>query len=301
MVYGIGNAVIRSLDEQLLRRLQPRLRRQWLYLRAHRRWPDLTNPSTFSEKVNWRIVHDRRPLLEWTCDKLQMKERAAATCPDLVVPRTLWTGVDVAELADVDLPEGWVLKPAHRSGLVRFGDGRIDLRELAAATSGWLDGVEDDVLGEWAYGRARRRLLVEELIGPPGSPPPDYKFFVFDGEVHLVQVDLARFTRHTRSLFTPEWEKLDLTLAYPDGGAVPRPALLERMLHVARRLGAGFDFVRVDLYTDGDQVVFGEFTPYPGSGLEPFTPRSSDGWLGARWRLPSLAQVTPPGSPVPRR
>src|SRR4051812_1976005 len=81
------------------------VRRALRFRQSHGRLPPLRGPRTFNEKVNWRIVHDRRPILAWTCDKLAMKEHARRIAPGLVcIPETLWFGSDIAELADVDLP-----------------------------------------------------------------------------------------------------------------------------------------------------------------------------------------------------
>lgn len=277
----------RELERRLLAALPPIQQRRWLYLRGQRRLPDLRSPTTFNEKVNWRILHDRRPLLAWTCDKLAMKSHAESAGAPMTIPRTLWTGTDAAELADVDLPTHWVLKPSHRSGLVYFGDARTDIHQLRVNTQHWLTDVQHRLLGEWAYSQAEPCLFVEELVGQLGSPPPDYKFFVFDGNPLLIQVDLDRFSGHRRSLYDSEWHKLDVRLAKADGGPVERPPLLPQMLNAAKILGADFDFIRIDLYAAGDAgVVFGEYTPYPGSGLERFEPRAFDSWLGTRWRLP---------------
>jgi hypothetical protein len=290
--------LLRAADAQLVEVLPPRRRREWLYARVHRRIPHFSSPRTFNEKVNWRILNDRRPELAWTCDKLAMKQHAVDSGAHVRVPRTIWSGTDVRELKDVHLPARWVLKPTHRSGLVEFGDTETSLARLAEVTATWLMDHQHGVLAEWAYGQARKQLFVEEHIGRPASPPPDYKFFVFDGEPRLVQVDLDRFSGHRRSLYAPDWTKLDVTLNYPDGGDVAPPPSLARMLDVAGQLARGFDFMRVDLYDDEGDVVFGEYTPYPGSGLERFTPRAFDGELGSWWCLPTSAHATrvPQGS-----
>ena len=61
------------------------------------------------------------------------------------------------------------------------------------------------------------------------------------------------------------------------------------MLAAAARLGAPFDFVRIDLYAVGGAVWFGETTPYPGAGLEAFEPADVDRQLGDWGRLPDIA------------
>lgn len=60
------------------------------------------------------------------------------------------------------------------------------------------------------------------------------------------------------------------------------------MIAAAAELGRDFDFMRIDLYDAGGEPWFGEFTPYPGSGLMPILPVSYDRELGALWRLPDL-------------
>lgn len=262
------------------------VRRQILFAWSNQRFPHFRNPATFNDKVNWRILNDRRPVLEWTCDKLAMKEHARRV-PGVHLAATLWTGTDLRELAAASLPEHWILKPNHRSGLVHFGNGQPDIEQLSAATASWLRPVQAEDLGEWAYSRARPLLLAEEIIGTPGAPPPDYKFFVFDGAVAAVQVDVGRYAAHQRRLYRPDWSPLEVRYGgLPIAPVQPPPAGLDRMLTAAEQLSAGFEFVRIDLYDIGGEVYFGEFTPYPCGGLARFVPAAFDTELGARWTLP---------------
>lgn len=279
---------VKALEHTVSAALPLAYRRRWFYLKAQRRLPSFRHPRTFSEKINWRMLHDRRELLAWTCDKLQMKEHALASGAPVVVPETLWSGVNVTELARVELPEQWVLKPTHRYGLVYFGDPDTDFQALSEETAHWLGDPQSEYLGEWAYSQAQHRFLVERLIGQPGVPPADYKVMVFDGEPHLVQVDLDRFGGHRRSLFTPDWQKIDVEYRVPDAGWLPRPPQLPRLIEAARVLGREFDFIRMDFYIEGDDIVFGEYTPYPAGGLGRFRPHSYDLELGGLWRLPRL-------------
>ena len=140
--------------------------------------------------MNWRILNDRRPLLEGTCDKLAMKDFARERSDGLAlrVPVTYWSGTDVGELASLELPEEWVLKPNHRSGLVILGSGAPDVAALRHETRSWLDERQWTMLGEWAYSLARRVILAEERIGGGAVPPATYKVFVFDGVPRLIQV-----------------------------------------------------------------------------------------------------------------
>ncbi len=267
-----------------------RQKRQLLFLRNHRRWGNFNNPRTFSEKVNWRILNDRRPELAWTGDKLDMKERAAAA--GVRSPETYWQGEDVSTLAGVTLPDHWVLKPNHRSSLVHFGGGRPDIDHLQSLTVGWMDETQSKVLGEWAYSQARPLLLVEEQL-EPGGTLYEYKFFVMNGTAVIVQVDVDRFGDHRRNVYTPEWEPFDTRFQWPMGDDVPPPPKLAEMVSAAEHIAGDLDFLRVDLYYIGAVIYFGEVAAYPGSGLVRHHPYSSNVRLGDLWDLPVLSPQDP--------
>jgi hypothetical protein len=273
-----------QVPRPLLVRLPLPLKRALLYREAHGRWPRRP-PRTFTEKVNWRVVHDRRALIGRLGDKLAMREYVASVCPSLPVPAVLWCGTDVARLANVELPARWVLKPNHGTMRVHLGSGRPDVDRLRRITTGWLDEPLFRDRGEWVYSQARRLLLAEEFLGS-GGPPADHKFLVFGGRVELVQVETGRFDDHRRRLYTRDWAPVDVVEDVPPGPVTAPPASLPRMLQLAEALGAAFDFVRVDLYDVDGEVWFSELTPYPGGGLDRFDP-GLDVRLGECWQLPT--------------
>jgi hypothetical protein len=247
-------------------------------------------PRTFNEKVHWRLRHDRRPLLAATCDKLAMKEHARRLPPGLVrIPETLWYGTDLAELAEVDLPPHWVLKPNDASGLVLFGQGQARPEELARRTKGWEQRKRRRQYEEWAYTRARHLLLVEEFIGA-GESPADLKVLVFDGVPRIIAVHTDRTGVHRNRLYTPDWEPLPWTDGYARGPDAPRPERLEDMLKAASAMAAGFDMLRVDFYEHKGVLWFGELTPYPGAGTNHRMEPELDLLQGSWWNLPRIPQ-----------
>jgi hypothetical protein len=279
------------LPRAVVHRLPLRLKRAVLFREAHGRGPSVRSPRTFTEKVNWRVVHDRRPLIGRLGDKLAMKSYAARVCPAVRVPQVLWSGTDVAELPGAGLPARWVLKPNHGSGRVHVGTGAPDVAQLHRITAGWLDEPLYRERGEWVYRQARRLLLVEEFLGRSGEVPVDHKFLVFGGRVRLVQVDTGRLDgTHRRRLYTPDWTPLTVREQVRSGPVTPPPAALPAMTEVAEALGREFDFVRVDLYDVDGEVWFSELTPYPGGGLDPFDPEL-DRLLGSWWELPPRRAV----------
>jgi hypothetical protein len=266
-----------------MERLPLRLRRHVLFGVYQHRWGNFSAPRTFSEKVNWRMLYDRRPELAWTCDKLAMKERAAAC--GVRTSATWWSGTDIADLAGVDFRGEWVLKPNHRSGVVLFGVGAADVDSLRRQTAGWLDNFQWEAKGEWAYSVARPLLLLEERL-PLDVAAEDFKVWTFGGEPHIIQVDTDRFGDHTRRFYAPDWVPLECEQAYPMAAPMPRPDGLAELLDAARAMSAGLDFLRVDLYLVDGRVYLGEVTPYPGGGLDPIRPHSFEVGWGGLWRLP---------------
>ena len=285
---------LRPLHRRIAGRLPLYWRRQYLFTAAMGRPGNFTHPKTFSEKVNWRIINDRRPDLVATCDKLAMKEVARAKVSDaarLRIPETWWVGTDVEQIPDELLAREAILKPNDGSGDVVFlPASREELREK---TVGWLTGEQHERLGEWGYSAAQHVMLLEEKI-PFDADLPDYKFCVFDGRVKLLEIHTDRFTDHRCTYFDERFTRLDVASTYlPSKPQIERPELLDEMYALAAELGAGWDFVRVDFYVADGQVWFGEFSPYPGGGVSRFVPGSFDRWLGDQWRLPSPPGVQP--------
>jgi hypothetical protein len=126
--------------------------------------------------------------------------------------------------------------------------------------------------------------LIEPLLkGPDGKLPLDYKFFCFHGKVEFIQVDVDRFTKHTRNMFDRDFNRLPVALKFPPyPGEVSKPTCLEDMIQIAEILSNREPFIRVDLY-ECDRPIFGELTIHPGAGLEHFTPPEWDLRFGARW------------------
>ena len=83
--------------------------------------------------------------------------------------------------------------------------------------------------------------------------------------------------------YDTSWNKLDLTYLNRRPFDISKPENLTELLHVAERLSAEFDFVRVDLFNIRGRVYFGELTFTPLAGHLHLTPESWDLRLGLKW------------------
>ncbi len=252
--------------------------------------PNLRQPRTFNEKLGWRILHDRNPLLALTTDKINVRRYVADRVgDDVLVPLLgIWSRAEDVEWEK--LPNRFVLKGSHGWNMNLLVHDRMTLDTSAAASQadGWLRRNHYQAAGEWAYRDLVPRLLAEEmLLDADGGIPADLKFYVFRGRAKLLRVHTGRHGDHRANSYDEQLRPLPLMqLAKPDPHYVLPPEAHDA-LRLAERIGAEFDFARVDLYCVGGQVRFGEITHYDGNACAPFRPASFDRMMGDYWTLPA--------------
>lgn len=273
-----------------------------VYLRlAHRlfygRWPDYAHPRTLQEHIQAYVLHTRDPALVMLADKIAVRdyiERAVG--PGHTVPMLgHWTDAHAVPLAT--LPYPLVLKPSHLSGRTLFLDAHRPEHEdaLRAQLADWLARDHSRINREWFYREVPPGLIAEpRLHGPDGDLPPDVKAYVVGGRVRYFQVDRGRLCRHTRMLYAPDWSPLAARTSLPRHAPDAAPPDLPRLVAMAERLAEPFEFLRVDFYVIGEQVLVGELTSSPGAGFGRFFPASFSEGLAAQWVRKPLPQTDAP-------
>ncbi len=178
-----------------------------------------------------------------------------------------------------------VIKPTHSSGQAAICMDPSDFPDRGELRQ-WFGIRYYRLSQEHNYRHLVPKIIVEAFFSEDGrTVPDDYKIFCVRGVPKLIQVDSDRFAGHTRNLYDISWARIPATLLYPGRDADdPRPALLDDMLRVARRLSAPFPFVRVDLYATEREIRVGELTFVPGSAGEPLNPPEAEFALGGFFR-----------------
>lgn len=250
-------------------------------------WPKIKAPRSFNEKVMHRKLLTDEDLYSTVADKYSVREYVRERVGSEVLTEVYTITDDPETIQFEKLPEEFVIKPNHASGLVYFVDDKEneDFESIKSLCDEWLSTSFGDVNGEYWYTEIDPKIMIEErLRDENGGTPPDFKFFVFHGQVECIQVDHDRFTGHTRRLYEPDWTPMDVSYEYPIGPEIEEPTQLDRMITVAETLGEGFEFVRVDLYhPEGDSIIFGEMTLAPETGGGRFCPKEYDFELGSYW------------------
>lgn len=238
---------------------------------------NLSNPKTFSEKLQWLKLYNRRPEYTVMVDKIGVKEYISEKIgTDFIIP-TIGIYNSVDEIPFDELPEKFVIKCTHDSGSVFICDKKKGLN---------IDYVKKEITlrlnrnffwygREWVYKDIAPKIIVEKFISDEnGNCPVDYKFFCFNGKMEIFKIDYNRFSKHSANYYDKECRLLEFgeVNCMPDHSIkLELPENFNEMIHIAETLSQNIPFLRVDLYSINKHIFFGEMTFYPASGIVPFS------------------------------
>lgn len=257
-------------------------------------WPDFKHPKTFNEKLQWLKLYDRRPEYTTMVDKYAVKKYVAAKIGEQYIIPTLGVWDNPEDIEWDKLPNQFVLKCTHDSGGLVICRNKLKLDKEAAKEKLRKSLLTDYYLNgrEWPYKNVPRRIIAEKYIesAPNTNDLPDYKFFCFNGEPRIIQLDFDRFKDHKKNLYSTDWKLLPFSFNYPSHPecVFERPQCLDEMLLNAKKLSKGMPYCRVDMYCVNKQSYFGELTLFPASGFGKFDPFEYDKKLGDLISLPAV-------------
>ena len=284
--------------ERLLRLIPDNLYIRLLYKKNVGHWPNLGDPKTFTEKIQWLKLHNRKPEFSIMVDKLLVKEYVAKRIGGQYIIPTLATWNRVEDIDVSKLPNQFVLKWNHDSGSIVICKDKTKFnidearRKLAPGQrrNGFWYGRE------WPYKNVKPVIIaekyMEESTKPDVSDLIDFKFYCFDGEPRYCQVIRDRRTNETIDFYDMDWNHMPFVGLTPHSRngltphsrngltPVPKPQNLDVMRRICSKLAKGMPFIRIDLYEINGCEYFGEITFYPASGFGVFTPTEWDKHLG---------------------
>lgn len=258
---------------------------------------NLTNPQTFSEKMQWLKLYDHNPEYTKMVDKYAAKEYVAERIGEEYIIPTIGVWDKTEDIDWNSLPKQFVLKCTHDSGGLVICRDKDTLNRKAAEKklNKCLKRDYYKIWREWPYKNVPHRIIAENYIEPDPeiNDLPDYKFFCFNGEPKYCQVITGRNETMSIDFFDSEWnhQPFHEPHNYPFAKQMPvKPAHFDLMINLARRLAENKSFSRIDFYQVRDQVLFGEITFYPTTGMGGFDPEEYDMAFGKMIQLPSQNQ-----------
>ncbi|EWH11185.1 glycosyltransferase [Catenovulum agarivorans DS-2] len=261
------------------------------FYKKHHYWPNIRQPKTFSEKIQYRKFFQRHPLFEQCADKLAVREYVATMVGETFLVPLLDVVDQVEQLSFADYGDNFVVKANHDSGSVFLcQQGQYDAHKIAKKLAKKLAINSGRKRNEPWYSNIQPKILVEQLLLSSAQQlPEDYKFHVFNrpsGQTFFLQVDFDRHTQHGRCIYDENGQVTDISLHKPSNNKpLPKIENFSEMVEIALKLAKPFDYVRVDLYNLDGQIYFGELTFAHGSGFRKFTPQKYDKLWGNLWQL----------------
>ncbi len=258
---------------------------------------NLNNPQTLNEKMMYlklRVYWDKKFVAD-SADKYKVHQVVKKKgCPEIL--NELYGVWERVEDIDWDmLPQKFVIKCNHGSGynIICEDKSTFSILEAMEKLRGWLKetyGVERAEQG--IYSKIKPRIIAEKFIETTDNKPPkDYKFFCSYGEVKFLFVASDRIGGQTKfDYYWPDWTWIPVKNQHPNVGPVEKPAMLDKMMEYAKKLSKDLPLIRVDLYNEGEQIIFGELTFTHFGCLNSFDPDEYDLVFGQCF--PDVSQIT---------
>ena len=251
------------------------LRHLFRFLEVHKRLP--IKPNTLFNDFLFRLKAGSElgsPLRTFITDKefgklyVEKKLGVGTTPATLCVLRT-------PEKVETYLPATYpvVIKPTHSSGRIVVVFSESDYHKAKTQIKDWLneDYFLDDL--EKNYAKLEKKIIVEQYIDDT---------FAIEGSVHCLSGEpkiISLIDRKTkeRQSFDTNKSPLGVSLHYPLKEFEPKVwGFLDSLLRSSRILSGEFSYIRVDFYTDGERVLFGELTNLPAGANGKFFPAGGE-------------------------
>lgn len=238
---------------------------------------NINNPKTLYDKIAYLMFRTDTSAWSVLADKVKVRETITQWGFGDFLPLLLGTWDDAEAIDFESLPNSFVLKTnnASATNILVKDKNKLDFNSVKIKLSKWLRTDYGRLTGQPHYSKIKPQILAEEFLiddktTKVGKLLVDYKFYCINGEPKYVQVmcDRQENTHEMKlQVFDMDWH------AHPEfissyHKLAPEdlecPESFNKMISFAKKLSAGFDFVRVDLYDINNKPVFGELSFTPG-------------------------------------
>ena len=254
-------------------------------------WPNIENPRTYNEKLQWLKLHDKRQEYTKMVDKIEAKQYVSSKIGEKYIIPTIGIWETLDEIDWNQLPDRFVIKATHDSGgvVVCKDKSKLDIDKAKKVLAGAGKKDFTKFTKEYPYKNVKHRYIAEEYMeDESGFELKDYKIFCFDGKPGFLFVATGRQNHDTRfDFYDMEFNHLPVLNGHPNADKWPqKPENFEEIIEISKKLSKGIPHVRVDLYNINGKIYFGELTFFHWSGLKAFEPIEWDYKFGEYIQLP---------------
>lgn len=253
----------------------------------------LEAPETFNEKLQWLKLHDRKPEYTMMVDKYKVREYIKDQLGEEYLIPLLGVWDDPDDIDFDTLPNQFVLKCNHNSGLgmcICKDKSKLDIPKVKAELRKGL--AQDYYLTgrEWPYKDVPRKIICEKYMEDgSGDALQDFKFFCFNGEPKMMYVSRDASCKPYTDFYDMDFCRVQLSMVDPNSElGVNKPENFEQMKKISARLSRNIPFLRVDFYEIKGALYLGELTFFHSSGFGPISPNEWAHKLGSWIKLPVI-------------
>lgn len=238
------------------------------YVHNRHRLPHFNNPKDLSEIWIKRVLDGEINKIYYLADKYAVRDYVKNKGLESILTQELGVYENAADIDFGSLPNQFALKANFGAGrnLICTDKSKLDIETARKQIDVWLKPSIYS-FSERHYNLIPKKIVCEAFINDgSGGFPVDYKFMCINGKAHCILACSGREKEHADYLpYSINWKpKYDYYRNYPSNiNILKEPSNLKDMIEVAEKLAKDIDLVRVDLYSNGKQIWFGEMTLTP--------------------------------------
>ena len=232
---------------------------------------NLDNPTEFMEKIQWLKLYHYTQNYGNFVDKYEARNYVETKIGSQYL-NTIYGVFDAVDAINFkNLPNQFVLKGTHGSGynVIVKDKNQINENKIIQQLNCFLRKNYYFENRESIYKNVKPRILVEKYISEVDCEGLiDYKFYCFHGVPKYVLVKVCLNGEDKKCYYDLNWNKIIPEQIPNDflNSAIEKPSNFEEMLTIAAKLATDFIFIRVDLYSIAEKIIFGELTFFPTGG-----------------------------------
>jgi len=239
----------------------------------HKRFPTLR--KLFNDMIHQIKTSDKieDPLVVFTSDKEYCKiflnyiVEKKYIVPNLVIANSF------SEIENYKITSNCVIKPTHLTSKCIFKKNNEILNDdVKQKIHRWFSINLYYGHLERNYIYLRPKIIVEPIIFD-NENLIDFKFFCYKGNPKIIMLVFDKFTNKSRAFYDENWNRIDVSFdKFETNNLLKKPKNFQEMLKLVSLISKYFEFVRVDLYTNGNEIFIGEITHAHEAGTEKFMP-----------------------------
>lgn len=242
------------------------------YLLKNNTKPNINIPKEYTEKTLWLKLNFYTESYGKYVDKFEVRNYVEKIIGKKYLNEMFGIYESVSEINFGILPNQFVLKGTHGSGynIIVKNKNEINIKKTKNKLNKFLSDKYYAKFCELIYKNITPRILIEKYISEIDNESLiDYKFHCFNGEPKYVYLQKNKSENIQKCFYDMQWNKI-LPEKYISAfyeSDFQKPENFDEMIEVAKKLSQGFIFLRVDLYSIENKIIFGELTFFSNAGL----------------------------------